>query len=413
MEKNYFGAIEFGYLFTTCLIVSYHHNKIDVVATVITKTSGYNDNVITNKDDFKQVIMNIKNKISLKYKINFDEVILVLSNNSHDIYQATAKSKILTERQIIGQSQIDAIRSQIKKTSVGEDRVLIDEYPVSYLLDNGRALRSAPVNYQSSTLAIKFNLHTVLKADLLPIKECLNECDINVIGEVLNCNCAPYVTCQTFDLEGECIHVNILQEVTTISAYKKNALRKSIKVDFGIKDLVVHLANALKISNDEAALLFESYFICDIDKASDIIFDEDKNLSEKRISGIVLNCLESNINVILDGVNKLANECMFTEHYILLTGLLNDYQGFDDLLSKNTPLRVKSGNVYAIGFDGQEYLNVYGAIVQFIDNNSNYVDSRLNDDNDLVIGSENTTTTINSNSQTTSSNNKFHDIFEE
>ena len=104
---------------------------------------------------------------------------------------------------------------------------------------------------------------------------------------------------------------------------------------------------------------------------------------------------------------------MFTEHYILLTGLLNDYQGFDNLLSKNTPLRVKSGNVYAIGFDGQEYLNVYGAIVQFIDNNSNYVDSRLNDDNELIIGSENTTTTINSGSQTSSSNNRFHDIFEE
>ena len=88
MEKNYFGAIEFGNLFTTCLIVSYHHNKLDVVATAIFKTLGYNDNKITNKDEFKQTIMDIKNKISFKYKIEFDEVILVLPNNSHEIYQA-------------------------------------------------------------------------------------------------------------------------------------------------------------------------------------------------------------------------------------------------------------------------------------------------------------------------------------
>ena len=413
MEKNYFGAIEFGNLFTTCLIVSYHHNKLDVVATAIFKTLGYIDNKITNKDEFKQTIMDIKNKISFKYKIEFDEVILVLPNNSHEIYQATAKSKILTERQIIGESQIEAIRAQIKKTSVGENRVLIDEFPLSYMLDNGRALRSAPVNYQSSTLAIKYNLHTILKEDIYPVKECLKECKINVIGQVLNCSCAPYVTCQTFDLEGECIHVNILQEATTISAYKKNALRKSIKIDFGIKNIVEELSLSLNVSLDEALELFESYFVCDLKKTTSIAFDENNDLSERKISEIVLNYLENNIVLIIDGVNKLANECLFTEHYILLTGLLNDYIGFDKFFENKTTLRVKAKNVYAIGFDGQEYLNVYGAIVQFIDNNANYVNARLEDDDHLVIGNDNTTTSVTDANKTSSNTKRFHDIFEE
>ena len=86
MEKNYFAAIELGYIYNIALVISYHNNQFDVVASSIIKSFGYKDGVITDEDAFLKAIENIKNDIYEKYFIKLDEVILVLPNNNHKIY---------------------------------------------------------------------------------------------------------------------------------------------------------------------------------------------------------------------------------------------------------------------------------------------------------------------------------------
>lgn len=412
MEKNYFGAIEFGSLNTNILILSYFQNKLSVVASTSVLSSGYNNGEIVDVDAFNISVKSALESIKDRYKINPNELILVLPNNNHKVYSAFVSNKVLTERQIIGKQQVESIRNQIKNAKVNESELLVDEVPTLYSLDNDRHLRTAPIDQRSSILAIKSNVHTLPKAMVENLKNVLVNNNIDVIGQIINCNCGVRATLTNFELENECIHVNIGQEVTTISAFYKNILIKSTQINFGIESLIIYLAHTLKIDKEFAYELIKSYFICNVDYANDVIFNDDLNLSEKRISGILLNRLYNAFNEILDAVNSLVENCKFSnDYFICLTGLLNDYQYFIDEFSKYSSLNIKDGSIDIIGLNGQTFINCYGAIVSFISLNPDYVKSRIETEEDIDLTSEDLVKTVLI--EKDNSTSKFKDIFED
>lgn len=414
MEKNYFGAIEFGSLYTNILIVSYHHNKIDVVATAKVESAGFYNGEITDLDAFNDSLSEALNEVLKKYKILLDEVILVLPSNNHKVYCAKVSNKVLTERQIIGKVQIESIRSNIKKAQIGADETLVYEIPTLYTLDSDRVLRSAPINYQSSTLTITSNIHTLPKTIVENLRNALILKKVSILGQYINCNCNAVATSHNYDLEGECIVVNFGQEVTTISGFSKNLLVKSININFGIDTLITYLAYNLKVDKKYAKTLFESYFVCDNEYSSDVIFDEENNLSEKRISGIILNRLYTGFNEILDSCLKLKADCKFADDVkYLVTGLLNDYEFFISELVKYSSLEIKEGSINVVGINEQSYVNCYGAILMFIEENQELISSRLENDEEIDLTVNNNNNVNNVNDDNSDNNSRFRDIFDD
>jgi len=413
MEKNYFAAIEFGALYNNVLVLSYAHNKLNVVALDKCRSNGFLNGEIYDEDAFIDSITNVMENILSENKIVLDEVILVLPNLGHKMYSAYVSNKVLTERQIIGKNQIDAIRNQIRNAKVSEEEVLVDEVPTAYSLDGDRVLRSAPINYQSAILAIRSNIHTLPKKLYSNLVNSLSAKNISLLGQVLNCQCAAFATANNYELESECIHVNISDDSTTVSAFNKNLLIKTSCVNFGINNLVSYLAKSLNVSVDYAKDLFESHFVCNIDYASDVVFDEDNKLTEKRISGIVLNRLYNAFNEITEAINIIKEECKFEECKYLLTGSLNDYEFFVEEFSKNCSIDFIEGNINLIGIDDQSYVNCYGAIKQFIENNVDYVIKRLENDVEVNVNDIKVEVKQNSNEVTTNNNSKFKDIFDD
>ncbi|MCI5745510.1 MAG: hypothetical protein MR270_04430 [Erysipelotrichaceae bacterium] len=415
MEKNYFAAIELGYIYNIALVISYHNNQFDVVASSIIKSFGYKDGVITDEDAFLKAIENIKNDIYEKYFIKLDEVILVLPNNNHKIYSATFGSNILTEMQIIGKKQIDAIRQKIRMVELRNDELLVDELPTQYVLDQDRILRSEPINYSSSVLNIKSNIHTLPKTIVESIVSSLEKNDLKVIGKFINCSCGVNALINDFELENDTICIQILQDVTTICCYKKSYLIRSLKVDFGVANLIDALKKSLEIDDDEALMLFEKYFVCDVDYASDIIFDTNNHLSEKRISGILLNELSNGISLILKSCEKLENDCQLSSDCVyLLLGWLNDYDYFVDEFSKFCNRNLIEKTLDKIGIDSQMLLNCFGAITLYIQRNKEEILKSLESDDDLDLSSSNINT-INKKEidNTRSISRKFNDFFDD
>ena len=412
MEKNYFAAIEFGALYNNVLILNYNNNKLDVVALEKCRSNGFLNGEIYDEESFLQSLSNASKGIISKFNIPLDETILVLPNVSHKMYSAYVSNKVLTERQIIGKNQIDAIRNQIRNAKVSDDEILVDEVPTAYTLDDNRVLRSAPINYQSAILAVRSNIHTLPKKIYEGLVNALSTNNIQLLGTQLNCSCAAFATANNYELESECIHINISDDSTTVSAFNKNLLIKTSCLNFGINTLVNYLAKSLNVTVDYALELFESYFICNIDYASDIIFDKENNLSEKRISGITLNRLYNAFNEILEAINIIKEECKFNDCKYLLTGSLNDYEFFVEEFSKNCNIDFIEGNIDIIGIPDQSFVNCYGAIKIFIENNNDYVNARL--ENDQEIAYQEVQSTSNSNMQTTNTgNSKFKDIFDD
>ena len=413
MEKNYFAAIEFGALYNNILILSYNHNKLDVVALERCKSNGFLNGEIFDEQALSNSLSNALNNILSKYKIALDEVVLVLPNISHKMYSAYVSNKVLTERQIIGKNQVDAIRNQIRNAKVSEEEILVDEVPTAYILDGDRVLRSAPINYQSAILAVRSNIHTIPKVVYEGLTSILSSNKINLLGQCLNCNCAAFATANEYELESECIHVNISDDSTSVSAFNKNLLIKTSSINFGINTLINYLAKSLNVSLDYAIELFESHFICNVDYASEVIFDKENNISEKRVSGIVLNRLYNAFNEIIEAIKVIKDECKFDECKYLLTGALNDYEFFVEEFSKNCNIDFIEGNIDVIGITDQSFVNCYGAIKQFIENNHDYVINRLEGDAEVTyVDASQSSAKIEKNS-TSSGTNKFKDIFDD
>ena len=404
MEKNYFASIEFGSLYTTILVVSFNNGNINVVASYKHKSSGYYDARIVNQDNFTSSLNSIINRINKKYKILIDEAIVILPNNEHQVYKARVKNKILTERQIIGISQIDAISKQILKSNVNEVSKIISSEVIAYVLDDGTTFRTPPINKQSATLEIKSSVSTLPLSIIDPIFDALKQSNINVLESYINCFCARQAAMKEFDLEDNSIHVNIGQEITTIAAYSKNILLKSLKINFGVETLIDYLAYNLKCEKEFATTLFESYFVCDSELASDIIFDEENHLSEKRISGIVLNRLHNGFNEILDKIVNLASSLAFEEGYkIYVSGYLNDYEYFDIHFKEFAEMDIIPRNIELIGIHEQCYINNLGAILLFIDQHHQMIINRLDETIDLNVESK----------KQENSNSRFRDIFDD
>lgn len=411
MEKNYFGAIEFGSLYINILVVSYNNNKFDVVANCKVPSTGFSNGKIIDEESLNKSLINALGEIKDKYKVSIDELVLVLPANEHKIYSAKVSNKVLTERQIIGKLQIDSIRNSIKNAKVSENEVLVYEVPTMYYLDDNRQLRTAPINYQSSTISISSNIHTLPKEIVYPLFNILKENNIRVIGQYINCNCGAIATAKNYDLEDNCIHISIGQDSTTISGFKKNLLIKSISIDFGLLSLVDYLKNNLNISLNYACKLFESYFICDNEYASDIIFDEENNISEKRINGIILNRLYVAFNKIIENIKLIISECEFADDVkYLVTGLLNDYEFFVSEFAKYSSYDLNEGLIDIVGIPDQSYLNCYGALIMYLEDNYDKIIYKIENDDQIELNEIN----LNQNDNTNlNKSGRFQDIFDD
>lgn len=416
MEKNYFSAIEFGSLFNNVLVMSYNNEKLDVVASLKVPSKGFSNGEIINEEDFDNSIKLLIQQVCSIYKIKIDEVILVVPNNSHNIKSTALGFNILTEKHIIGKVQIDSIKNQVMKVPILDEEMIIKQVPTLFELDNGRTYRTEPLGISSSTLKINSILHTLPKRIVLPLNKSLENNNVKVLSNELSCHCGAYAVSNDFELEGQCIHINIGQDATTLSAFSKNIIvAKTVQLNFGFASLVTFLGRTLNISFDLAQKLIESYFLCNNDYASDVIFDEELKLSEKRISGIVLNRLYNAFSEIVEAYNVLHDEVKFDSGCkVLLTGCLNDYEFFVEEFAKNTQLNVIEGNIDVVGIKDQTFVNCYGAVVNFIKENRDLIISRFEEMiNVSDIKESETVDNKNVQNETPVNEGKFRDIFDD
>jgi len=414
MDKNYFASVEFGSLSIKLVVASYFNGKLNIVGKANVPSFGFKNGMIFDEGLLSKSLNAALEEISSKYKINVDEIIIVLPCNNHNIYTVKHSNRVLTERQIISEVQIDAIRNKIKDFKVANDEIYVEEVPLYYVLDGDRILRTPPVGISSSMLTIHCNINALPIDVVKPLNEFISSRGISILGAELSTNCSTYITSDAVCLENQCIQINIGQDVTTVGAYNKSVLVKMKQIQFGTDTLISYLAQTLKISKEWAKALFSSYFVANPDFASDFVFDKENNLSEKRICGIVSNKLnEDCYSLITNTINELIADTNFDKNCVLiLTGELNDYEFFIDELSSFSGLRFNEGSINVVGLESQAYINCYGAIVNYINKNRAYIKERFSDKPDVELKDDGTVSIKNTQSSNKATS-KFRDIFDD
>lgn len=418
MEKNYFATIELAAIYSTAVVFAYHNNLSYVVAKVKVPTQGFYDGRIVDKVLFKNMVAEMKDMLQSQFKISLTDAILILPNNNHKVYSASVDYKIMTANQIIGLQQIEFARQRIKEASLAENEILVDEVPTLYTLDLDRSMRTMPIGYQSSLLKVKSNIHTLPKDIVYDLLHYFQENGINILDSYINCYCSARAVSKQYELEDCCICIHIGQEVTTISAYNKNLLAKSTRVPFGLMTLIDYLAKMLSIPFKKAMELTESYFICNIDYTSDVYFDKELKLNEKRVSGILLNQLIQSLDEIKEATERLQKDVNFDSSCkYILSGLLNDYEYFVEEFIKYTELNVVPGYVHKLGLEDSNYIDHVGAINLFFERHRDYIMERLNEGDDEIINRPSFETRLQNNpmknEETTVPASRFKDIFDD
>ena len=386
MDKNYLAAIQFGPILSNVLVCSYHNEKLYPVAKSVRYTPYIEKGQITDKDNMSNSLKEMLSEIKQKYKIYIDKVILVLPNFGHKVYQASVSNTILTENQVIGKHQIDLVRNKMLNTKVNDNEIVVLEVPRLYILSDERVLRTPPINYQSPTLSIKSFIHTLPVEVAKGYYDVVDMAKLEISAKYVHSMCQARACVQQFALEDNTIVLNVGQELTTISSFNKSLqIKQSYTKLFGTKSLIDYLMDTLRVSYDKAYNLIKSYFTFNIDDASKVIIDQKKEISAKRICGILLNRISNYMQGIVEDIKTLAAESSFSEYNIVVTGMLNDFPGFVEYFKENTLLDVIAGDFDIIGLDTQLYAGTYGALKLYVDENKEELSKIIKEDDNNEI----------------------------
>lgn len=406
MTENCYVSIKFNNRSADVVAAKLLNEKVHLLCTKSFLLEGYFHGQIEDENLFEQSLQNILLSLSEQYKLNVDELIVVLPANDLKIYNAEVKMPIKTHEQIISQKEIDKARLECKNVKINDndDECIVDENPIHFILDDGKTMRTSPINYSSSFLGLKSFIYS------LPLN--FVECLYNVFTKLNITMLAGYVHSflpfemyvEQFASEDGIVIVNISNDSTDISLFYKDQLIDHKHIYKGLNHCVQELERVLELEYEEAKELFYTYFVPEIDRASEISINPKLKISEKRISGIVLNQLFP----LKDGIEKnvedllVRHSALGIESKKILCGQINDIDGIDSIFNN-----YQLGLVRKIGLLGNTFNDSLSAIYRYLRLNKDVINNILEDDDKPQFNFKNNTQNVDEGTS------RFKDIFDE
>lgn len=210
---------------------------------------------------------------------------------------------------------------------------------------------------------------------------------------------------EPYESEEGLIIVDFSHDFINISLFYKEQLIDNQIINLGIQDLILEIQKNLNIDFETAENFLFAYFVPNIEKASDIIILNNYNLSEKRLSGIVLNKLIPIIEQINNICENIIEKNNLNTIKKIVCGKITDIHEIEELFAD-----YKIGLLNKIGLIGNEFNDCLGCIYRYLHLNKDQISNIKEDDDKPSF----TLKDEKENNETTSLNkSRFVDIFDE
>lgn len=357
-----YAAIDIGSDTIKIVVAEYINERLNVLASVNTRTVGVKKGIIVDKDLVIKSVTLALDEIKKQLGFRVDKAIINVP--CYDATVSVYNGEVYTDGVISGDDVINCFKSAIK-ANVPDDREVITVFPIDFLVDDEDRYHGV-IGVNGYKLESRVLISTVPKELVYPYLEVLESCGVEAIDLALS-GVSDYATLAHDELKKQVgAVVNIGDSKTEISVFNKGLMIKTDILPIGSKKIDQDIKYIYKLDRVTARYLKENLAVANSQYADTTSSLEYENLEGEKclISSLeVSQIVEARLEEILKSVKKSLNTLTNREiSYIIVSGGISNLVGFNYLLENTFGDITYMINMNTLGVRDNIYSTCYGMI---------------------------------------------------
>lgn len=367
--KHIYSSIDIGSNTIKIVVCELFQNKLNLLASVSSKSKGIKKGVIVDEDLAAKSIANAFSQIEDTLGIKVKKVIASVPTFNAEYSVVKGNINIDHEDKIITNEDISKVINASVKSNPYTLREIVTVLPVDFLLDNETYVKK-PLGKVANTLGCRSVLVTTPKKNVYSVVSILEKIGIEVVDISLN-SIGDLYSFNNKEFEDQIgAIINIGSDITSVSLYNKSILVKSSIINMGGKDIDSDISYMYKLDIPTAKKLKVNFALAHTKNASenDVVevksaYDNNLKINQFEVSNIAMSRIEEILNTAKKEIMLLTTRKI---DYIIITGGISNMIGFEYVVKDVFGENAHIGNVKMLGIRNNIYSSAIGNIVYFI-----------------------------------------------
>lgn len=363
--KEIISSLDIGSSTVKLVVGEVYKNEVHILAVSEVKSKGVKKGIIINPEDALISLKEVFSRCEEMLNIKIDKVILLIPSYYAEFSIVEGEIKIENEDGLVSSKDLVKLLTTCVNNKVPSNKEFVSIMPIDFTIDGNKKVKS-PIGSKASTLKCKGVMSLAPKKNIYTSVSLLENLGIGIMdinfGAV-----ADYYEFRTSETDKKNTAViNIGDEKTEVSIFKKGILIDTENIEIGSKNIDRDICYIYDISRKRAAELKEKFALASKRNAStswseDVVNNKGETIkiNQYEISEIIY----SRIKEILELTKKQINILTKLEiSYIMITGGATELNDFNLVADEVYGTELEKYNVKEIGCRHNKYSSVIGFI---------------------------------------------------
>ena len=362
--KEIISSLDIGTSTVKLVIGEVYDDKVNVLCVSEVKSKGVKKGIIVNPEETLVSLKELFRRAEEAMNININKVILIVPSYYAEFIVTEGSSTITNEEGKVTSRDIVRALQACVYNKVPSNKEFVSVTPVEFIINDDKKVKD-PKGMKADKIKCKAVLSLAPKKSIYTAISLLDNIGVNVI-DINFGSVSDYYEFRTPDMDKKNTAViNIGEEKTEVSIFKKGILVETENIEMGSKNIDRDICYIYDISRSRAIELKEKFALCHKRNAStswseDVLNNKDENIkiNQYELSEIIY----SRIREILELAKKQINLLTKLEiSYIIITGGSTEGNDFN-LVAEEVFGDIKPYKVSEIGCRHNKYSSSLGFI---------------------------------------------------
>ncbi|MDO4375736.1 MAG: rod shape-determining protein [bacterium] len=388
--RNIYSALDIGSDAIKLVCGEFIHGKLNVLCAEKTYSLGYQNNIVSDKDELISSIKRLITICSEKLGFNIRKVILSVPVSYTDFYYTEGKVQIGSEDYTVSSEDIISVLKNASYGNIPATEELIQAIPVMFRVDSEET--KTPLGMRGENLFVRTMLVASDKRFIYDFIKIVSEAGVEV-ADIMSPVLADYANFEN-TLDGKTgALINLGNTSTSIGIFSKGIFINSEILNLGGYELDRDIGLKYNLKRSDAKFVKEKFALASVKNASnrEEMSLTDKNgeeivINQKEVSELVSNRFKEVLKLAKKSINHLTKKEI---SYIIVTGGLTELRDAPLVIHDEFGNKARLGMINYVGARYNGYSTCIGMLLYF------YSKLRLRDKEFCMITDDDIDTLVN------------------
>ncbi len=368
--KEIISSLDIGSSTVKLVVGEVYKDEVHVLAVSEVKSKGVKKGVIVDPEEALISLKEVFSRCEEMLNIKIDKVVLTIPSYYAEFSIVEAEVLIENEEKIVGNNDLVNVLESCVYNKIPKTHEFVSLMPVEFTIDENKKVKN-PNGMHATKLKCKAVMSLVPKKNVYVSVSLLENLGVN-IADINFGSIGDYFEFRNSETDKKnCAVVNIGDEKTEVSIFKKGILIETENIEIGSKNIDRDICYIYDIPRKKARELKEKFALASKRNASTSWSEEVTNNKEEQIKISQYEISEiicSRVKEILELSKKQINLLTKLEiSYIMFTGGTTELNDFDLVVDEVFGREMERYKVREIGCRHNKYSSVIGLIKYYHD----------------------------------------------